>query len=85
MDRIRAARWKFEAVLAGAFAVAATITAIFPQWIEAFGLEPDQGDGTAEWAIVVVLGLVALVSAGFSRRHFLSRPRAPLFGEGSST
>ena len=84
MGLVRAARWKLEALLAGLFAVAATITAIFPRWIEAFGLEPDRGDGSAEWAIVVVLGLAALASAGMSRRHFLSRSRRSLIEEGSS-
>ena len=64
------ARWKFEAVLAALFAIAAVLTIIEPEWIEAFGLEPDAGDGSVERAIVIGLGIAAL-----SRRHYLARPR----------
>jgi hypothetical protein len=83
MDGVRTARWKIEAVLAGLFALATVVTAIFPEWIEVFGLEPDGGDGSAEWAIVVVLGIATLVSAVLSRTHFLSRPGQPAISEGS--
>ncbi len=82
MNRVLIAQWKVEAFLAGTFALAAIVTAIFPQWIEALGFEPDRGDGSAEWAIVAVLGLMALASAALSRRHFLRRRRL-LIDEGS--
>jgi hypothetical protein len=66
-------RWKIEAVLAIVFAVATVVTAIVPQWIEALGLEPDGGDGSAEWGIVVVLGVLALVATFASRWHYVRR------------
>ena len=83
MDRVRVARWKIEAVLAALFAVATVLTAIFPEWIEAFGLEPDGGDGSAEWAVVLVLGLGTALIALWSRRDYL-RVRQPLAAGGES-
>jgi hypothetical protein len=83
MDRVRAARWKIEAVLAASFAIGALITAIFPQWIEVFGFEPDGGDGGVELALVITLGVAALPSAVVSRSHYVSRPRQLSIGEGS--
>jgi hypothetical protein len=83
MDRVRMARWRIEAVLAALFAVAALITAIFPQWIEAFGFEPDGGDGSAEWAIVFALGVATLASTALARSHYVRRPRRLSFEEGS--
>jgi len=85
MDRLRIARWKVEAFLAASFAIATMVTAIAPQWIEALGFEPDRGDGSAEWAVVAVLGVAALVSALLSRRHYLLRRRTPLVGEGPAS
>ena len=82
LDRVRAGQWRIEAVLAALFAVGALMTAVFPQWIEAFGLEPDGGDGSAEWALVIVLGVAALVSAGVSRSHYVSRLRQRALTEG---
>ena len=69
------ARWKFEAVLAALFAIATVLTIIEPEWIEAFGLDPDGGDGSVERAIVIGLGIAALAVAVLSRRHYLARPR----------
>jgi hypothetical protein len=64
--------WKAEAVCAGLFAVGALVTAVVPQWIEAFGLDPDGGSGSAEWGIVLVLGVVALTVGLLSRKHFVA-------------
>lgn len=64
--------WKIEAFFAGLFAVGALVTAVVPQWIEAFGLEPDGGSGSAEWGIVVVLGVVAVAMGLVARRHFVA-------------
>jgi hypothetical protein len=76
--------WKIEAFFAGLFAVGALVTAVVPQWIEAFGLEPDGGSGSAEWGIVVVLGVVALAVGLVARRHFVAaRSLAPEKGAGS--
>lgn len=64
--------WKIEAFFAGLFAVGALVTAVVPQWIEAFGLEPDGGSGSAEWGIVVVLGVIAVAMGLVARRHFVA-------------
>lgn len=82
LERVRAAQWKIEAVLAALFAIGAITTAVFPQWIEAFGIEPDGGDGSTEWAIVIALGVAALVSTALSRSQYVSRPRQRSIGEG---
>lgn len=57
------------AVLAG---VLALVTFIWPTWIESlFGVEPDGGSGAAEWWIVVVLALGAVVLGLFARRDYV--------------
>ena len=42
------------------FAALAILTAVVPDWLELFGLEPDGGNGTVELALVVGFGLAAL-------------------------
>jgi hypothetical protein len=62
---------RLETALATVFAVAAVATMIWPTWIESVTrLEPDGGSGTAEWWLVIVLGLLAVVSALLARRHY---------------
>ena len=57
------------AVLAG---VLALVTFIWPTWIESlFGVEPDGGSGAAEWWIVVVLALAAVILGLFARRDYV--------------
>jgi hypothetical protein len=77
----RKSRWKLEASLAALFAVGAAITGVVPDWIEAFGIEPDGGTGAAEWTIVVALGLAAVITAILSRRHYVNRLQS--LGDGS--
>ena len=63
------ARVKLQAGLAVVFALMAIVTAAWPEWIEAvFGVEPDGGNGSLEAAIVVALGVAALIAALFARR-----------------
>jgi hypothetical protein len=51
-----------EALVAVLFTVAAVVTAFVPNWIERISdLEPDAGSGEAEWMIVAVLGVIALI------------------------
>jgi hypothetical protein len=54
-----------ETVLAAVTAVLFVVTLLWHDWIEAFGIEPDAGDGTAEWLILGVLlaSTLALVMA----------------------
>jgi hypothetical protein len=75
MTMRRALRRRFwvEAGLAVITLVLAIATAIWPTWIElVFGVDPDEGSGALEWAIVATLALVTLattLAAGFEWRH----------------
>ena len=61
---------RIEVVLAGAFAALAVLTALWPQWIEELtGLEPDAGSGLVEWAIVVVLAVLAATATVLARSN----------------
>lgn len=51
--------------LTGALAI---LTIFWHDWIEAiFGVDPDKGNGTAEWLAVVILFAVTLVLAAVAR------------------
>ena len=54
-------------VLGGISAVLATVTLISREWIELFGVDPDNGDGSLEWAIVIVTAVIAAISLGWAR------------------
>jgi len=55
-------RLKLGLALAGAGA--ATVTAVWPDWIELlFYWSPDHGSGSAEWLIVVAAVLTAVTSS----------------------
>ena len=80
MHSARYARWKIEAIAAALFAIAAAVTAVAPQWMEALGFDPDHGSGAAEWAIVAVFGVRSwcspwpprFTSAGSARSRWLA-------------
>ena len=59
-----------ETILALAAGLFAVLAAIWPGWIEAFGADPDGGDGSVEWAIPIVLAAAALVLGFVARRHW---------------
>ncbi len=59
-----------ESILAIAAAAFALLAAVWPDWLEAFGIDPDHGDGTAEWAIPVALAVAAIVLGLLARRHY---------------
>ena len=62
-------RARIEVILAALFALGALATVIWPTWIEGLtGLEPDNGSGQAEWWLVAVMGLAALVAGLLARR-----------------
>lgn len=75
MHSARTARWKVEAIAAAIFAIAASVTAVFPPWMEALGFDPDHSSGAAEWAIVGLLGMAFLACSTASSMH-LRRHRA---------
>jgi hypothetical protein len=62
-------RTRLQAVLAVAFFVAATVTTAWPRWLESLGFDPDHGSGTAEWAIVAVLAVLAVWSGALATRN----------------
>jgi hypothetical protein len=70
MQSARTARWKIEAIVAALFAIAAAVTAVAPQWMEALGFDPDHSSGVAEWAIVGLLGIAFLACSAASSVHF---------------
>ena len=51
-------RFWFEAALATATGLLFVVTLFWHDWLELLGLDPDRGDGSAEWLIVAVLGVV---------------------------
>jgi hypothetical protein len=61
-------RFWIEAALAAISALLFVVTLFWHEWLEAFGFDPDHGDGSAEWLVVavllsasVVLGVVARI------------------------
>jgi len=60
-----------------ASAVFALLAASWPNWIEAFGVDPDHGNGTVEWALPLALALAAVVLGLMARHHWrIHRRRA---------
>lgn len=56
-------RYAVERATAVATAVAGLVTAIWPAWIEAVaGVDPDHGNGMAEW---VACGILAAAAVAF--------------------
>ncbi len=64
-------RQRVETVLAVLCGAPAVMTVVWPRWIEAIGLDPDRGDGGAEWYLVACLGLLTVVWVALARREFL--------------
>jgi len=57
-------RFWAEAISATAAAALASLTLLWPDWIESLtGINPDHGDGSFEWMLVIGL---AVVSAALS-------------------
>jgi polyferredoxin len=64
-------RPRLEMAFSALFTVMTVVTVLWPTWIEGLtGLEPDSGDGSAEWGIVAVLALTALVAGLLARRDY---------------
>jgi hypothetical protein len=62
---------RIEVVLAALFGALAIITAFWPTWIETIlRIDPDGGDGSAEWLVVGLLGAAAIVAAILARRDY---------------
>jgi hypothetical protein len=67
------ARFWFECVLSTITGIATVATLVYPDWIEALtGMDPDHGNGSAEWAMTVALAVItvgALVAARIEWRR----------------
>jgi uncharacterized membrane protein YedE/YeeE len=62
-------RARIEVVLAAILGVATILTAVWPDWIEGlFGFDPDGGNGTTEWWIVLGLAVATIAVAALARR-----------------
>jgi hypothetical protein len=59
-----------ESSLAFAAGFLAFLAAVWPDWLESFGIRWDGGSGGLEWALPVVLALVAVFFAARARRHW---------------
>jgi hypothetical protein len=70
-------RLALETVLAVIFAAIFVATIFWPDWIElVFGADPDEGNGQAEWGIVVISGLLAMASIIVARMEWRRQHRA---------
>jgi hypothetical protein len=68
------ARFWVETAAATAAVVLGAVTLVWKEWIEVvFDVDPDQGSGALEWAIVAVFAIVAL-ALFFAARQEWRRP-----------
>ena len=73
-------RVRIEIAVSALLGAATILTAVWPTWLESlFGLDPDGGDGSAEWWIVAVFA-VATVAAIALTRHDLRVARRAAAG-----
>jgi hypothetical protein len=75
----RKLRYRFwvESILATITGMLTVTTLFWHDWIEAiFGIDPDNGNGSAEWLVVVVLMSVTLVLAFSARLEWRRRQLA---------
>ena len=64
-------RFRIEAAVAILLAALATITLIWPDWIElTTGADPDSGNGKAEWGVVIALAVAAIIVGLLARRDY---------------
>ena len=70
MRKLRAQFWA-EIGLALTTAILAVVTAIWSDWIEiVFDVDPDGGNGSLEWLIVLALAGATVVFAALARREW---------------
>jgi len=66
-------RPRFWAAVSGGCAtgLVAVTTLVSREWIElVFGVDPDHGSGTLEWAILVALAAIAIASLSWARSEW---------------
>jgi hypothetical protein len=68
-DPLRGRFW-LELALAAIALVLFVLTLVWHDWIEAFGIEPDGGNGSLEWVIVALFAVAALVCGALARAEW---------------
>jgi hypothetical protein len=64
-------RSRIETALSVLFAGMAILTAFWPDWIETvLRVDPDGGNGSAEWLVVILLGVAAIAAFILARRDY---------------
>jgi len=64
-------RFWIESILATLTGVLAVVTIFWHDWIETvFGVDPDRGNGSAEWLVVLVLAVVTVALAVGARHEW---------------
>jgi hypothetical protein len=63
-------RFWLELALAAIAVILFVLTLVWHDWIEAFGIEPDGGNGSLEWVIVGVFAAAALVCGALARAEW---------------
>lgn len=69
-------RFWLELALAAIAVVLFVLTLVWHDWIEAFGIEPDGGNGSLEWVVVGVFAVAAVVCGGLARGGVAQEPPA---------
>lgn len=65
-NRLRRRFW-IEAALSSLTGLLFVVTLFWHDWLEAFGVDPDHGNGTVEWFVVGALAVVSASSAVSAR------------------
>jgi hypothetical protein len=66
-----------EMLMGGLSALVFAATLVWPDWIERlFGIEPDGGDGSAEWGWAIAFAVAALLLFADAGRIWWRAPRA---------
>jgi hypothetical protein len=67
-------RLTLKLALAGTSAFLALLTLVVPDWIEAvFRIDPDGGNGSVEWLVVLAFAAAAVVFAAMARAELRAR------------
>lgn len=67
-------RLTLKLALAGTSAFLALLTLVVPDWIEAvFRIDPDGGNGSLEWLVVLAFAAAAVVFAAMARAELRAR------------
>jgi undecaprenyl pyrophosphate phosphatase UppP len=78
MPRGLSHRFWLESIVGSVAGVTAIVTLFWHDWIEAvFGVDPDKGNGSAEWVIVLILTILAVTLAIGAHLEWRRDQRSP--------